>query len=163
MQDEYVKEKSKAVGKVIRELRTAKNLTQQTLAQLAEVDWSNLQKVEGGKNTTIDTLVRICIALGIKEHLLFDYAWNKNKKAEFEQLLETTRKNWGRAVANSSQCEGARNARHVEEKTYLHSRSCRGGQRWYNKSTIKNFQKRLIDTKVVVLIWEKNLDYLDVG
>ena len=93
MQDEYVRIKLKALGKAIKELRMAHNLTQMKLAQLAEVDSSNLQKIEAGKNTTVDTLVRICGALHLEEYLLFDYAWNKNKKAEFEKILEATRKN----------------------------------------------------------------------
>lgn len=119
MQDEYVQKKLKALGKVIKELRLAYSLTQARLAKMAEVDSSNLQKIEAGKNTTVDTLVRICGALNLEEHLLFDYAWNKNKRAEFEKLIEAIRKRRLRAAANSSQCEDAR-ARHAERKSCWH-------------------------------------------
>jgi len=133
MQDEYVRIKLKALGKAIKEQRMAHNLTQMKLAQLAEVDSSNLQKIEAGKNTTVDTLVRICDALHLEEYLLFDYAWNKNKKAEFENLIEAIRKKKLSAAANSSQCENAR-ARLHEEKSFSHARSCGGGHRCYNEN-----------------------------
>ena len=134
MQDEYVRIKLKALGKAIKELRMAHNLTQMKLAQLAEVDSSNLQKIEAGKNTTVDTLVRICGALHLEEYLLFDYAWNKNKKAEFENLIEVIRKKKLSAAANLNQCENARPPRLHEEKSFSHARSCRGGHRCYNEN-----------------------------
>ena len=125
MKDEYVSQKLKALGKVIKEVRTAKKLTQANLAQLAEIDSSNLQKIESGKNTTVDTLVRICDALKLEDYLLFVYAWDKRKRLEFAKRLESIEEREKCAAANSSHCENAQ-ARHAEEKSFSHTRSCGG-------------------------------------
>lgn len=136
MKDEKVSQKLKALGKVIRELRTAERLTQAKLARLAEIDSSNLQKIESGKNTTVDTLLRICYVLELDDHLLFSYAWDKSKKLEFKKKLESIEEGEISAAANSSQCEDAR-ARHAEGKSFSDLRSCGGGQQCYNYSSYR--------------------------
>lgn len=142
MKDEYVSKKLKALGKVIKEVRTAQKLTQANLAQLAEIDSSNLQKIESGKNTTVDTLVRICDALKLEDYLLFDYAWDKRKRLEFAKRLESIEEREKCAAANSSHCENAQ-ARHEEEKSFSHTRSCGGGRRCYNQIKVKNLKSNL--------------------
>ena len=56
-----------AVGKALREARIAKNISQEKLALLAEVDRSYLGRVErGDNNVAILTLARLASALDIK-------------------------------------------------------------------------------------------------
>jgi len=53
------------IGKRIRGLREAQNLSQEALAASAEVDFSHLGKLERGEgNPTIELIVRIANALG---------------------------------------------------------------------------------------------------
>lgn len=54
------------IGDRIRELRKAKDLSQEALANIAEVDRTYMTKVETGKrNVTVKILDKIIIALGI--------------------------------------------------------------------------------------------------
>jgi transcriptional regulator with XRE-family HTH domain len=53
------------IGDRIRELRKAKDLSQEALANIAEVDRTYMTKVETGKrNVTVKILEKIIIALG---------------------------------------------------------------------------------------------------
>jgi transcriptional regulator with XRE-family HTH domain len=53
------------IGDRIRELRKAKDLSQEALANIAEVDRTYMTKVETGKrNVTVKILDKIIIALG---------------------------------------------------------------------------------------------------
>jgi transcriptional regulator with XRE-family HTH domain len=52
------------IGERIRELRKIKNISQETLANIAEVDRTYMTKVETGKrNVTVKILEKIIIAL----------------------------------------------------------------------------------------------------
>ena len=54
-------------GSVIRRLRTAKGLSQETLSGLAGIARSHLAMIESGaKNAQVDTLWRIADALGMR-------------------------------------------------------------------------------------------------
>ncbi|MCL2693656.1 MAG: helix-turn-helix domain-containing protein [Oscillospiraceae bacterium] len=54
------------IGKVIRQLREKKHLTQEVLSGLADIDRGYLGKIENGKyNLTVMVLYKIADALGI--------------------------------------------------------------------------------------------------
>jgi len=55
------------IGKKIREIRKKLGLTQEQLAQKAEIPYATLIKIENGHvvNPTINTLQKIALALGV--------------------------------------------------------------------------------------------------
>ncbi len=78
------------VGERITELRTAKGLTTNKLANLAGVSQSHLREIELGKrNPTVETLSFFCDALGVS---LSDF-FNENNDAKINPLLLTAVKN----------------------------------------------------------------------
>lgn len=79
MEENTFEEKIKNLGKAIRIVREMQGLTQFDLARLAEIDRSNLQKVERGKNTSIQLLLRICAALNIEDYVLCCIAWDESR------------------------------------------------------------------------------------
>jgi transcriptional regulator with XRE-family HTH domain len=68
------------IGDRIRELRKAKNLSQEALANIAEVDRTYMTKVETGKrNVTVKILDKIIVALGTDFTTFFNNANFKNE------------------------------------------------------------------------------------
>lgn len=60
---------SKLIGNVIRSLRKSKQLSQEVLSGLADLDRTHYSKIERGlRSPTIDTLFKIAYALGIAPH-----------------------------------------------------------------------------------------------
>lgn len=58
---------SKAVGEVIAEFRKRKGLSQEVLSGLADIGRTHLSAIENGtRKPTLETLYRICCALGVK-------------------------------------------------------------------------------------------------
>ncbi len=53
------------VGKRVAEVRRDLGLTQQEAAEMLKMPVKNLQRIEGGMNLTIKTLVRIAKGLGV--------------------------------------------------------------------------------------------------
>ena len=51
------------------ELRLARNMTQQQLADLAGVSSSTIKRLEAGEGTSLDTFIRLLKALGISGNL----------------------------------------------------------------------------------------------
>lgn len=62
----------KSLGTTVRELRLAKNLSQEKLAELGELDRSYISEIENGdKTASIITIYKIALALEVKpSHLL---------------------------------------------------------------------------------------------
>lgn len=59
----------KAVGRVLRDLRRAKGLTQEELSGLAALDRTHYSKIERGlRSPTIETLFKISYALELEPH-----------------------------------------------------------------------------------------------
>lgn len=59
-------EARRLLGQRIRDLRNAKNLSMQTLANMAEIELSQIARIETAKiNPKVSTLFRIARALGI--------------------------------------------------------------------------------------------------
>jgi len=55
------------IGLKIKELREAKNISQQDLAAACNFEKSNMSRIEAGRtNLTVGTLLKICEALNIK-------------------------------------------------------------------------------------------------
>jgi DNA-binding XRE family transcriptional regulator len=66
--------KLKGLGSHIRHIRLKKNLTQEQLADLAQVSENTIVTLESGKlNTTVATCFDIANALGIGTKELFDF------------------------------------------------------------------------------------------
>jgi len=56
-----------AFGRVLRELRAKKELSQYTLASASGVDRSYISLIERGERSpTLDTVFRLCVALGVE-------------------------------------------------------------------------------------------------
>lgn len=55
------------IGHNVRRIRTANGLTMEVLANLAEIEYRQLGKIERGEaNTTVRTLQRVAEALGVE-------------------------------------------------------------------------------------------------
>jgi transcriptional regulator with XRE-family HTH domain len=68
------------IGDRIKELRKAKDLSQEALANIAEVDRTYMTKVETGKrNVTVKILDKIIIALGTDFMTFFNHNNFKNE------------------------------------------------------------------------------------
>jgi transcriptional regulator with XRE-family HTH domain len=64
----------KAFGNNLRKLRKEKGLSMERLAQIAEIEYSQVSDIEHGKiNTTISTVYQISKALSISPTGLFDF------------------------------------------------------------------------------------------
>ncbi|MGZ4043318.1 MAG: helix-turn-helix domain-containing protein [Bacteroidia bacterium] len=62
----------KAFGKHVRKLRTTKGLSMEKLADLADIEYSQIYKIEHGEiNTTISTSHALAKALDIELYALF--------------------------------------------------------------------------------------------
>lgn len=60
-------EERKRIGERIAEIRAVKRMTQQEVADIAELKRSNISRIESGMyNVTLDTLAKIASALGKK-------------------------------------------------------------------------------------------------
>ncbi len=63
----------KAFGEKLRSLRTSKNLSQEKIAELADLDRTYISSVELGKrNISIMNICRLASALQVKIKVLFD-------------------------------------------------------------------------------------------
>jgi transcriptional regulator with XRE-family HTH domain len=59
------------IGKRIAEIRQAKGLSIRQLAEVCEVNFANIYKIENGKyNVSVDILGKICDALEVKLELV---------------------------------------------------------------------------------------------
>ena len=58
-----------ALCEQLENIRLAKNITQNQLAQEAGVSIQTIKRMKKGQGVTVDTFIRVLIALGIQEHL----------------------------------------------------------------------------------------------
>ena len=65
-----------------------KSMTQEGLAKLAQIDRSNLQKIEAGKNFGVVLFMQICLALEISENELFRLANEEDYKNYRQKVLQ---------------------------------------------------------------------------
>ena len=76
------------LGKRVRELRKAKQLSQEALADRMEVHPKYLGSVERGEqNPTLEFLTKLGAALGVELAALFSYSWQQMTAAELKRKL----------------------------------------------------------------------------
>jgi transcriptional regulator with XRE-family HTH domain len=69
------------LGNNIRRARTSLQLSQERLAELAEINPRTIRRIEAGEmNVLITTLARICVAMGCAWDDLVPSAWRKAAK-----------------------------------------------------------------------------------
>lgn len=68
----------KAFGKHVRKIRLAKGISMEKLAELAEIEYSQISKIERGMlNTTISSASAIAKALDVELYALFMFEISK--------------------------------------------------------------------------------------
>lgn len=61
-------------GARIKKIRKAKGMTQEQLTEKARIDYSFMNRIEGGKkNPSLKTIAKLARALGVKLSELFDF------------------------------------------------------------------------------------------
>jgi transcriptional regulator with XRE-family HTH domain len=76
------------LGLKIKELRKAKKLTQEKLAEILDLDVGYISKLEVGRNfPTIGTLEKIAQVLEVEMYELFQYTKNSEKDFKTELIL----------------------------------------------------------------------------
>ena len=80
---------SKKVGKRIRELREKQNIKQYELAEMLEMEPSNLTRIENGyQMPKEDNISKIANCLEILEKYLFDFDENLSKEELIEKIIK---------------------------------------------------------------------------
>ncbi len=70
----------KALGRRVIELRQSKNLSQETLANKADIPVNQVGRIERGEiNTTVSTIYAISVALGVKVIEVYDFPFKPKK------------------------------------------------------------------------------------
>ncbi|MEM8510440.1 MAG: helix-turn-helix transcriptional regulator [Bacteroidota bacterium] len=63
-----------AFGKRLEQLRKERKLSYRKMAQMCDIDYSNISKIEKGKiNIALSTINELCKALGVEPKELFDF------------------------------------------------------------------------------------------
>ena len=76
------------MGKKIKELRRAKGLSQEALADKINVNFRTIQRIETGKNTpSIETLVKIADALNIETESFFKTDYLKSREEIISSII----------------------------------------------------------------------------
>lgn len=79
----------KLLGKRIKELRKKKKLTQEALAESADIEIPSLSNIENGKNyPNHETLAKIAQALDVEPYELFVFGYYKTQKEMITEMLE---------------------------------------------------------------------------
>ena len=133
------------LGDAVRILRNRKKLTQRDLARIAELDRSNLQKVESGSNVSVATVLRICVALDVSVLTLLILAWGGAKDFRKSKIVAVTSTVPQGTDARKEQAKySERRCKTTAKEGLVHSkRTCGGGQRWYNNAIlIRNIPKK---------------------
>lgn len=63
----------KLIGRRIKEIRLSKNITQQQLAEMIDIDQRSMSAIECGTNFPTKNLLKIANSLGVELKELFDY------------------------------------------------------------------------------------------
>lgn len=66
-----------ALGRRLRDIRTARGLTQEAAAAMAHVAPRHLQRAEAGSNLCLLTLVRLASAYGVTTVQFFEPGWSE--------------------------------------------------------------------------------------
>ena len=57
------------IGARVAKIRLSRNLTQASLARSTGASVSSIKRIEAGDNTSLDTFIRVLMALGLADHL----------------------------------------------------------------------------------------------
>lgn len=80
---------SKKIGKRIKEIREGLGIKQFELAEMLEMEPSNLTRIESGyQMPKEENITKIAEKLGVKEHDLFDFEHFQNKDALIKEINE---------------------------------------------------------------------------
>lgn len=81
-------EKKKLIGKRIKEIRRSKDLSQEQLAEKADINPKYLSRIERGtENPTLDMLIKLSTALEIEMWEMFDFGHVVSQK-ELKQAIQ---------------------------------------------------------------------------
>ena len=84
----------KLLGKRIQEIRKSKNLTQETLAEMVNMDTSSISHIENGKfYPTAENLDKIIEVLQIKPSEIFNYESHADKDEMIAEMFATMENN----------------------------------------------------------------------
>ena len=138
MEEEFIEKMLQKLGDAVRILRNRKKLTQRDLASLAKLDRSYLQKVESGKNVSVATVLRICLALEVDVIFLFKLAWEVAKDFRKSKIVAVTSTVPQGTVARKEQpSQNERRRKTTPKEGLLRSKkSCGGGQKCYNNTIL---------------------------
>ena len=131
MNEVFIDKMLKKLGETVRILRNRKKLTQWELARLSELDRSYLQKVESGKNVSVATVLRICIALDVDVIFLLKLAWEVTKDFRKSKIVAVTSTVPKGTVARKEQESPKERRRKTtpKEVIFRSKRSCGGGEK----------------------------------
>lgn len=71
-----------SIGLRIRQIRSERKLTQEELAEKADTDHTVISRIEGGRNLTVETLIKIANALDISTDYLLEESLNISAKKQ---------------------------------------------------------------------------------
>jgi transcriptional regulator with XRE-family HTH domain len=78
------------LGRRVKELRQARGLSQEQLADRMGINAKYLSSIERGKeNPTLDLLFKLAKALRVETGALFNYTWQRLPEAELRKRLRT--------------------------------------------------------------------------
>ena len=75
------------IGKAIRDIRKNQGITQDALADTADISRTSLSQIENGARPGEDTLKRLCAALNVPESLVYIYSFEKEDVPESKRTL----------------------------------------------------------------------------
>ena len=82
-------DKKKLLGRRIKEIRKAKNLTQEKLAELIDIETCSLSAIEIGRHyPSMPTIVKIAEKLDVELKNLFEFGHIKSKKEKIEFIKQ---------------------------------------------------------------------------
>lgn len=77
------------LGARIKELRRARGLSQEELAELIGIEPQHMSRIEtGGSAPTVERMERLCSALGVELRSLFDFGHLDSREAQLESVEE---------------------------------------------------------------------------
>lgn len=82
----------KRIGEKLKAARLKQNITQQSLAQAADISVSSLKKIEGGQIGTFESLLRCLRTLGYLDRILPLIEEEKMSPSEFYAMRQSVKK-----------------------------------------------------------------------
>lgn len=83
---------SKRIGEKLKAIRLKRNITQQSLAEVASISLSSVKKVENGEIGSFDTLLRILRTLGMLESISQLFEEEQLSPIEYYEMVNKAKK-----------------------------------------------------------------------